>query len=386
MSAPRIFTVAAEPSGDLLALEVITVIRQKQPDAIFEGIGGEETEKAGIISPIDVSPLSVFGMLAGLKIYGTVIKLADAAVDAIIAFDPDIVVLIDSWGFMVRVAERLRKRAPQIKIVKLVGPQVWATRPGRAKTMARLVDHMICIHAMEAPYYESLGLPVTVMGNPALSRAQPGNPAALHAATGLAPDQPILLVLPGSRQSEIELTAPALVEAARLIKAARSDITVVFAPAPSVRDAFTARFPNSGLIGLTAPRHVDRYDIMASADYALACSGTVTSELAVQGVPFLVGYRAGWFTYFLVRKFLYKLVHVTLLNIAADDTAIVPEFVQDELNPEAMAKTALAILNDPEARVAQLAAQEKALSRMGEGDQNAPDIAAEAILSVLSAP
>ena len=170
-----------------------------------------------------------------------------------------------------------------------------------------------------------------------------------------------------------------------MIKAERPDITVIFAPAPSVRDAFTARFPDSGLIGLTAPRQVDRYDIMAAADYALACSGTVTSELAVQGVPFLVGYRAGWFTYFLVKTFLYKLVHVTLLNIAADDTEIVPEFVQDALEPEPMAKTALAILNDPEARATQISAQEKALSQMGEGGKNAPDIAAEAILSMTSA-
>jgi len=385
MIAPRIFTVAAEPSGDLLALEVIHAIQARAPDALIAGIGGEETEKAGITSPIDIAPLSIFGLLDGLKVYGTIIKLADAAVDAIMDFEPDVVVLIDSWGFMIRVAERLRKRAPHIKIVKLVGPQVWATRSGRAKVLSRVVDHLICIHAMEVPYYAPFDLPVTVMGNPALSRAEPGNSTALRAATGLEPDQPILLVLPGSRLSEIELTAPDLVEAARLIKEERPDITVVFAPAPSVRDAFAQRFPDIGLIGLIAPRQVDRYDTMAAADYALACSGTVTSELAVQGVPFLVGYRAGWFTYTVVRKIFYKLVHITLLNIAADDTAIVPEFVQDELKPEPMASAALAILNDPEARAAQISAQEKALSRMGEGDQNAPDIAAEAILSVISA-
>lgn len=385
MTASRIFTVAAEPSGDLLAREVIEAITAKAPDTVFAGIGGEETEKTGIISPIDISPLTIFGLLDGMKVYGTIIKLANAAVDAIIAFEPDVVVLIDSWGFMVRVAERLRKRAPHIKIVKLVGPQIWATRPGRAKTMAKLVDHMICVHAMEAPYYEPLGLPVTIMGNPALSRTQAGNPAALRAATGLHPDQPILLVLPGSRRSEIERTAPDLVEAAGFIKQARPDITVVFSPAPSVRDAFMERFPNIGPVGLVAPRHVDRYDIMAASDYALACSGTVTSELAVQRIPFLVAYRAGWFTYFLVRKFLYKRTHITLLNIAADDNEIVPEFVQDDLDAQAMAATALSILNDPAARAQQIIAQEKALSAMGEGDQNAPDIAAEAILSVLSA-
>ena len=385
MNARRVFMVAAEPSGDLLAREVIEALRAADPELAIAGIGGEECAKAGIVSPIDIAPLSILGLFEGLKAYGTVVKLADAAAEAIIAFAPDAVVLVDSWGFMLRVAQRVRKRAPKIKLVKLVGPQVWATRAGRAKTLASTVDHLICIHAMEAPYYAPHGLPVTVMGNPALSRAQPGDGRVFRVTNEIGADDELVLVLPGSRPSEIERVAPVLVDTARRVKAARPAARIVFAPAPSVAQMFAERFGEVSEWGLIAPREADRYDMMAAADLALACSGTVTSELAVQGVPFLVGYKLGWITWALARFFLYKPAHITLLNIAADDTEIAPEYIQTKLKADLMAHKAIGLLADRAALSAQQAAQNKALLMMGEGDDRAPDVAAEAILSVLNA-
>lgn len=384
MAARRLYMVAAEPSGDLLAREVIEALREQEPDLIIAGIGGEESAKVGIKSPIDIAPLSILGLFEGLKAYGTVVKLADAAADAIIAFKPDVVVLVDSWGFMLRVAQRLRKRAPQIKLVKLVGPQVWATRPGRSKTLAATVDHLICIHAMEKPFYEPHGLPVTVMGNPALSRTQKGDGAKFRDAAGIHEDDDMVLVLPGSRPSEIDRVAPTLVAAAHKIKLARPQAVIVFAPAPPIRKLFIERFPNLNDWSQKADVAAERHDIMAAADLALACSGTVTSELAVQGTPFLVGYKTGWITWGIVRFFLYKPTHITLLNIAADDTEVAPEYLQTTFNAEPIAHKSLALLEDRSALAEQLTAQNNALSRMGEGVGKAPQIAAEAILSMFS--
>ncbi|MCR9269525.1 MAG: lipid-A-disaccharide synthase [Hyphomonadaceae bacterium] len=385
MAAGRLYFVAAEPSGDLLARETIDALRVLQPQIEIAGIGGGELAKIGIESPIDVTPLSIVGLFDGLKVYGTVLKLADQAVDEIIANAPDAAVLVDSWGFMVRVAQRLRERAPEIKIIKLVGPQIWATRAGRAKKLAAAVDHLICIHHMEAPYYEPFGLPVTVMGNPALSRTELGNGAAYRQKLGLKESDDLLLVLPGSRPSEIRRVAPALVEAAWLMKSERPDLHVLIAPAPAVRDQFHSAFPEiEKWARLPAPD--DRgNDIMAAADYALACSGTVTSELAVQGTPFLVGYKAGALTYLVAKNFLYKPEHITLLNIAADDTEIAPEFIQNDLRATNIAETAQNMLADKTALEAQIEAQNKALSRMGERDEAAPEIAAKAILEVINA-
>jgi lipid-A-disaccharide synthase len=378
----RIFMVAGEASGDLLAREVVVEIRQKADDVQFAGIGGRELASVGIHSPFDISPLSILGFAEGIRAYGTVVKLADAAADAIIAFQPDAVVLVDSWGFMLRVAQRVRARAPDIKLIKLIGPQVWATRPGRAKTLAATVDHLLCMHDMEAPYYEPFGLPTTVIGNPALSRNTPGDGQKFRAARGIGKDERICLVLPGSRRSELAKVAPALLEAAKQVAAAVPGVRIIVSPAANMAEAFDEAFPDvSGWAEvLRAPE--ERYDAMAAADLALACSGTVTSELARQGTPMIVAYRTGWLTWALARGLLYKKQHITLLNIVSDDQEIVPEFVQTRQKPELIAETAIKWLKYPELMDTQRQAQKEALARMQGGGHSSAEIAADAILSV----
>tara|TARA_R110001606_G_scaffold72613_3_gene167270 strand:+ start:676 stop:1833 length:1158 start_codon:yes stop_codon:yes gene_type:complete len=380
MTAPRLYFVAAESSGDLLAREVISTIRAKQPDVHVSGIGGAEMESVGIVSPIDISPLSVLGLFEGLRAYGTVVKLADIAADAIIADAPDVVVLVDSWGFMLRVAQRVRARAPHIRLVKLIGPQVWATRPGRAKTLAATVDHLLCMHEIEAPFYEPFDLKTTVIGNPALSRHQWGEPDVFRKAHGIAAESQVVLVLPGSRSSEIKRVAPALVEAARIIKDSDPAREIVIAPAASVAAQFAEAFPDVADWATVSSDPSERYDAMAAADLALACSGTVTSELAMQGTPMIVAYKTGWLTWSLARGWLYQKRHITLLNIVSDDQEIVPEFVQTKQTPDRIAAHALYWLTNPDVLADQRAAQQIALSRMKEGDRDAADIAAEVIL------
>ncbi|MEQ8299188.1 MAG: lipid-A-disaccharide synthase [Hyphomonas sp.] len=380
MTSPRLYFVAAESSGDLLAREVIDRIKTKQPDVHVSGIGGGEMASVGIISPIDISPLSVLGLFEGLKAYGTVVKLADIAADAIIADAPDVVILVDSWGFMLRVAQRLRERAPHIRLVKLIGPQVWATRPGRAKTLAATVDHLLCMHEIEAPFYEPYGLKTTVVGNPALSRHQWGKPDAFRSAHGISPDAQTILVLPGSRRSEIKRVAPALVEAARILKDSDPDRKIIMAPAASVAAEFEEAFPDVSNWATISTDPSERYDAMAAADLALACSGTVTSEVAMQGTPMIVAYKTGWITWSLARGFLYQKQHITLLNIISDDQEIVPEFIQTQQKPDLIAARALYWLTNPDVLAEQRAAQQIALSRMKEGDRDAAEIAADVIL------
>ena len=382
MSALRIFMVAGEASGDLLAREVVEAIRQRADDVEFAGIGGRELASVGINSPFDISPLSVLGFAEGIKAYGTVVKLADAAADAIIAYKPDAVVLVDSWGFMLRVAQRVRARAPEIKLIKLIGPQVWATRPGRAKTLAAIVDHLLCMHDMEAPYYAPFGLPVTVIGNPALSRNTPGDRDEFRIRHGIGPDEKVCLVLPGSRRSELAKVAPALIEAARIISQSVEGVRIIISPAGNMADLFDDAFPEVSRWAEVLRAPEERYDAMAAADLALACSGTVTSELAMQDTPMIVAYRTGWLTWALARGLLYKKHHITLLNIVSDDHEIVPEFVQTQQKPELIAAKAIGWLEDPKLLEAQKVAQREALARMQGDGHSSADISADAILSV----
>ncbi|MFN3910450.1 lipid-A-disaccharide synthase [Hyphomonas sp.] len=380
-----LYFVAAEASGDLLAREVIEAVRRRLPDTGMDGTGGSEMASIGIHSPIDISPLSVLGLFEGLKIYRKVIELADAVADDICLKNPSVVVLVDSWGFMLRVAQRVRARAPSIRLVKLIGPQVWATRPGRAETLAGTVDHLLCMHDIEAPFYEPFGLKVTVIGNPALARGEAGDGDAFRRAHGIRPDAPVILVLPGSRRSEVAGVAPILLDAAKQIKEQAPQIRVIVQPAASILEAFRTRFPD---IETWADLHVDpseRYDAMAASTLALACSGTVTSEVAMQGTPMIVGYKTGWITWALARGFLYKKVHITLLNILNGDIEIVPEFVQTRLDADLVAAKALSWLDNPEELAAQRTRQKQALKALVHEGAPAAEIAAGAILEELAA-
>ena len=380
MNKSRVFFVAAEASGDLLAREVIEEIRVKSTDTEIFGIGGGEMAAAGIDSPIDIAPLSVLGFLEGIKAYRKVVELADAATDEILAARPDVVVLVDSWGFMLRVAQRVRLRDPSIKIVKLIGPQVWATRPGRAKTLAATVDHLLCMHDMEVPYYAPHDMKTTVIGNPALSRSNKGNGEAFRSSIGLSGEDKMLLVLPGSRTSEIRRVAPALVDTAYRLHKSLPELKIVFAPSANVREAFQRSFPNLHEWAIVSTDATVRYDAMAAADVALACSGTVTSELAMQGTPFAVAYKTGWITWALARGLLYQKTHVTLLNIVSDDQEIVPEFIQTRQKPVLIHDKLLHWLTNEDALCAQKQSQAEALSRMVQKGRAAADIAADAIL------
>jgi lipid-A-disaccharide synthase len=253
-----LYFVAAESSGDLLAREVIDCIRQKSPQTRIDGIGGAELLSAGIHSPIDIAPLSVLGFVEGIKAYRKVVELADAAAADICRKRPKVLVLVDSWGFTLRVAQRVRVQDPSIRIVKLIGPQVWATRPGRAATLASTVDHLLGMHDIEVPYYEPFGLKVTVIGNPALTRTGKGNGASFRSAHGISPDGQVVLVLPGSRRSEIANVAPALLAAARRIKEKRPAVSVVVQPAEEggaggeamVKDGWIPRFGIKEIYGM----------------------------------------------------------------------------------------------------------------------------------------
>jgi lipid-A-disaccharide synthase len=257
---------------------------------------------------------------------------------------------------------------------------VWATRPGRARTLAEAVDHLICIHAFEQPYYAPFGLPTTVSGHPALGRVAPGDGAAFRARHGIAADAPLLLVLPGSRRSEIRRVAPTLWRATEALGASRPALRVAAVVADPVADLVRL----GALEGALLVGEAEKADAFAAATAAIAASGTVTTELALAGAPVVVGYKLGWITWALARFLLLKAKHVTLMNVAAD-REVAPELLQTKFTAARVTAAAALLLDDPQARAAQIAAQNAALDAMGRGGRPAAEIAAEAVLAVAAA-
>lgn len=375
----HIYLVAAEASGDALGADVADALRAADPNVRLSGIGGEMMAKRGIASAIDMSGLAVLGLIEGLKAFDRVKKKVAEAADAIVRADPDAVVLIDSWGFMWRLARELKQRGARAKRIKLIGPQVWATRPGRARVLAQWCDHLLCIHAFEQPFYEKWGLPTTVIGNPALGRLGQGDGAAFRARHHIPPDAKVIGVLPGSRRAEIRRVAPTLFEAARQLYF--DDMPrrqVICVEAPSIAQELEA-LTGPMVFPFTTVTEDEKADAFAAMDVALACSGTVTTELAEQGAAVIVGYRLGAITYKLATTFLLKTKYITLLNVAAGEE-VAPEFVQDRLTAVNVRDAARRLLNNSAALTEQLSKQKAALKVMAGPGRPAAQIAAETIL------
>jgi lipid-A-disaccharide synthase len=380
-----VMLVAAEASGDALGARLAQALRRRLGEGVrFVGVGGPKMAAEGVESPFDIAELSVLGLVEGLMTWRKAVRRANETVELALREKPDVAVLIDSWGFTLRVATRLRKRLPGLKLVKYVGPQVWASRPGRAKTLAGTVDMLLATQPLDAPFYEPYGLPVVFVGNPALAKDfSAADGARFRQAIGATADEPVLLVLPGSRPSEIQRVMPVFEDAVNRLKAERPSLQVAVAAAGTVAEAVKARvagWPHRAhVIDDGAPKD----DAMVGSTLALACSGTVTTELALAGCPMVVGYRLGGLTYALLKP-LFKPKWITLFNIAAD-AEVAPEFLQDECTGEKLASALASRLDDEGLRARQVAAQDEALNKMGRGIPDPSEAAAEAVLDLLKA-
>lgn len=381
-----VMLVAAEASGDDRGAALARALKRKAgPDLRLVGVGGQRMAAEGIESPFDIAELSIFGLVEGLMAYRKVVRRADETAALAARERPDVAVLIDSWGFTLRVAQRLRRQDPKRPLVKYVGPQVWASRPGRAKTAATWFDLLLTIHAFDAPTFEREGLRTIFVGDATLAiDFASAQPERLRREIGARADEPILLVLPGSRPSEIERVMPAFEDAVARLRALRPGLHVVVPAAPTVAESVRAR-----VAGWTHPAHViegeeAKRDAMRAATVALACSGTVTTELALAGCPMVVAYRLAPLTHAILKR-LIRTKFVTLFNIAAQDF-VAPEMIQDDCNGEALAREVALRLDNADLRQMQVMRQNAALLKMGRGGPDPSEVAADAILSIAARP
>tara|TARA_R110002095_G_scaffold99485_3_gene87561 strand:+ start:6068 stop:7237 length:1170 start_codon:yes stop_codon:yes gene_type:complete len=384
-SAPLVYLVAAERSGELLGADLIRSLRKRRGDDLaFAGVGGAAMAAEGVPTAVDIDGLAIIGWIDGLLAWRRVKERVALTVADILARKPDVVVLIDSWGFMLRVAQGVRAADPSIKLIKYVGPQVFATRPGRAKTLAATVDHLLSIVSFDAPFYTDFGLPVTFVGNPTLERMTVGEGAAFRARHELAPDSQAMLVLFGSRPSEIRRMYDVLVAAVARVLRRRPGLKIVIVVAEPVAEIVQARLqidtrmPDDIIIVSEA----EKADAFAAVDLALATSGTVITELATTGVPTVAAYRLGWITWALIRMLnVMKSPYTTLVNMASDSNLVL-EHVQTRCTAPRLERSVESLLEAPERRLQISQALRQATDEM-RGEGKASDRAAEVVLQYL---
>ncbi len=380
----RVFLVAGEPSGDRLGGALMEGLRTLVPDVQFDGVGGPLMQAQGMESRFPMSELSVMGLVEVLpKFFHLKRRIAETA-NAVLDTQPDVLITIDSPDFSLRVA-KIVKAQSDIRTVHYVAPSVWAWRPGRADKMAKVIDHVLALLPFEPPYMERAGMECDFVGHPvATEPVATEDDIRTFRTTHDLGDAPILLALPGSRGGEVERLAPIFGAALQRYLQDRPDVRVVVPAVAHMVDTVAQHVQSwPGKPVVVDPRNMpsdqavtQKRAAFATAELALAASGTVSLELAAQATPMVIAYNLNWLTTRIAKRMV-KLDTVTLVNLVSE-TRTVPECLLDDCQPDKIADALSQVAANPNA---QCEAMVTTMERLGRGGE-APGLrAAKAVLS-----
>lgn len=363
-----VYIVAGEPSGDAQAATLAAALRRADESIALRGVCGPLMRAAGVAEHMSITELSVMGIgeaIGALARVRRVYRRVVAELDS--EHRPELLVLVDFPEFNLRLARAAKRRG--IRVLYYVSPQVWAWRRGRVRSIRRNVDAMVVLFPFEEEFYSARRVRARFFGHPLAEEVRPRRSAGdTRARHGIDPVRPLVVLLPGSRRGEVARHLPLMLDAARLLG---EDAQFVVAKASGldeavVRDAIAAsRIPVSVIDGET-------YDLLAAADAAAAVSGTVTVECALLGCPPVVVYKMARSTYWVARA-LVRTPYVAMPNIVLG-ARVVPELIQAEATPEALAGELRRMLFDSSHRGAtleRLAQLRAALVRPGAAERAA---------------
>lgn len=341
-----IYLVAGEQSGDALGGRLIAALRAARPDLQFAGVGGPQMAAAGLASLFPIQELAVMGLLEVLPRIRRIAGLLRQTEADIRARRPDVVVTIDSPGFTLRLLNQLRDAG--LKRVHYVAPQVWAWREGRVKHYPGLWDRLLCLLPFEPAFFAKHGLEARFVGHPVIeSGADGGNSARFRLKHGVAADSPILLLLPGSRRSEVSRLLPIFGETLERLAMRFPSLVPVVPVASAVAEHVVAGTRHWSVRPLIVTDLADKHDAYAAATVALTKSGTSTLELALADVPMAVAYRVHPITARIVRWSV-KVQYAAIVNLLLGRMAV-PEFIQQDCTPTKLADAIAALLHGPDA-------------------------------------
>jgi lipid-A-disaccharide synthase len=378
----KIVLIATEESGDRLGANLMKVLRQRLGGAVaFEGVGGRSMAREGLNSWFPIEELSIIGLAAVVKQLPKILRLIKQTAAAVTEAAPDILVIIDSPDFTHRVAKRVRASDPKIPIVDYVSPSVWAWRPGRARAMLTYVDHVLALLPFEPEAYQRLrGPPCSYVGHPLteqLGSLRP-NPEERQRRDG---EPPVLLVLPGSRRSEIRHHMPVFGQTLARLKDEGVAFELILPTMPHLQEAVAEGLKTWPVQPRIVIGEQEKRAAFRIAHAALAKSGTVTLELALAGVPMVTAYRTGAVEAWILLRAI-KVNSVILANLVIGDN-VVPEFLQADCTPEKLAQALRELLGESTLRRNQLEAFAKIDRIMSTGDQPPSVRAADIVLATM---
>ncbi len=375
-----IYILAGEASGDLLGGRLMAALRRRRPDLTFAGVGGERMAEQGLHSLFPMQELALMGLLEVLpKLRNLKRRMAQVEAD-ILARRPAVLVTIDAPSFTLRVAEKVRPSG--IKVVHYVAPQLWAWRPGRIEKLKRRVDAVLALLPFEPAFFQAHGMAVRFVGHPVLEGgADQGDAARFRARHNIAPHERVVIVMPGSRRGEISRMLPVFGETLRLLATKVPHLRPVLPLAGTVAEAVRAGIANWPVPPLVVTTPEDKHDAFAAAEVGLIKSGTSSLEVALAGLPHVVGYRMNPITAAIVLR-LVQVPFASIVNLLAE-RAVAPEFIQNDCTPPKLAAALLHLLHNPEAAAAQRTGFAAVMGQLRPAEGLPSEAAAAAVLELL---
>lgn len=358
----KIMISVGEASGDLHGASVANALKTQCPDIQLFGMGGDKMRAAGVDIVYDIADLGVIGIVEVVKNLPRLFRLRDMLADLMEQEKPDALVIIDYPGFNVRLAKIAKAKG--IPVISYISPSAWAWGKGRAKEVAETVERVASIFPFEADVYREAGANVTFVGHPLLDIVKPSmSKEEAYRFFGADPGAPVVMLMPGSRQQEIEKLLPDMLAAGERIDKKLPSCQFFLPVASTIPRAEIQNMISRYRLKVTLTTE-NTYDLMNISDVAIAASGTATLETSLMKTPTVIIYRIATLTY-LIGKIVVKIPNIGLPNIIAG-RKIVPELIQGDANPANIAGEALRILQDEAARLQVLADLEEVREKLGQ--------------------
>lgn len=383
MSKVKLFIIAGEASGDVLGGKLIAQIKEqikqnkdfKGKKLELYGVGGKNMKKAGLSSLFDMSQLSLMGFFEVLPHIPKLLKLIKQTAQEIIKVKPDIVVTIDSPDFCFRVIKKLNKSPITKKIQKVhfVAPTVWAYREKRAQKIAQLYDLLLVILPFEPPYFQKYGLKTKFIGHPITENKIEIKNNNFRKKHQIDDAQTLICLTPGSRVGEVKRILPPMIEAMTILAKKYQNLVIAIPVLPKTSNIIKELITEHDL-KIILVEETEKLPLFASANIALAKSGTNTLEMAMYNLPMVITYKTNFLTYFLL-KIMVKVKFVNLINLILNKE-IIPELLQNDCKAKKLAHALDNLLQNPKQSALQISQSQKALKTLGLNAKENPSIKA----------
>ena len=363
----KIFILTGEASGDKLAAKVIDNLNKLNPNIEYLSVGGENLNKLGIKSIYNLKEITYLGFTNVLLNIFKIKRKINETVQAIENFQPDILFTVDSPDFTLRVAERVKKNNPKIKTIHYVAPQVWVWREGRVKKIKRYIDHILLLFNFEKPYFEKENMSHEFVGHPLLeSKVESG----IDINQILGKNKALISIFTGSRQSEINVLAPILLNFIKLMNEKFNDLTYVFHSTKEYSDLIQSKITEKGLKNceVISDNKIKNH-VLQKSIFAVSKSGTVSLEICNAKIPSIILYKMGLIN-FLIVKMLVKTKFANIINIAAKEE-IIPELLQSDCNPKNIFNVVSDYLNNPKKMDEQISKTQSILNNLKTNNSSA---------------